>query len=49
MEEEIARLKNQMVLNQNINVNSNNFFNLNLKEENSSKKNELFFRLIPIY
>lgn len=42
MEEEIARLKNQMVLNQNINVNSNNFFNLNLKEENSSKKNELF-------
>ena len=42
MEEEIARLKNQMVLNQNINVNSNNFFNLNLKEENSSKKNESF-------
>lgn len=42
LEEEIARLRNQMILNNNIYPNSNNSFNLSTNEKISSEKNELF-------
>jgi hypothetical protein len=43
LEEETANLKNQIILNEKIGINSNNLLSKNIDEDNNEEKNKIFF------